>query len=244
MTHATETSTPARRRAGLLGLAIAGAAAASIAVTVPAHAAPIGDNFAQAEFIAGFRGSATLTNSGATAEQGEPSHAKLLSGAPDKPDHSIWFRWKSPTNGTVVFRTRGSNPDTVMAAYSGSSLTKLSQLDSNDDTPFTLFDGSHTRTDSQVRFQATKDVEYRIAVDSFTADQPDNLVGTGKIKLTWNANDSFAGAQPLTGPTGTAVSHEGGDTTGASIEPGEPKHDGKVGGHSIWYSWKAPSPAR
>ena len=116
MIHATDTSTPTRCRAGLLALAVAGAAAASIAMTIPAHAGPIGDNFAQAEFVTGFRGATTLTNNGSTAEPGEPSHATLLSGAPDKADHSIWFRWKSPTNGTVVFRTRGSSPDTVMAA--------------------------------------------------------------------------------------------------------------------------------
>ena len=237
--HAPNSSTATWRRRGLRALIFAGAAAATMAVATPAHAAPPGDDFAQAQLIAGFRGSITATNVGATAELGEPSHATTPSGAPDKPDHSIWFRWKSPTTGRVVFRTRDSGIDTVMAAYSGDSLSNIVQLDHNDDTPFTLFNGTRTFTDSQVAFSATKDVEYRIAVDSFTGSLPADQVETGTVKLSWNANDSFTGAQPLPGPTGTAVSGTGGDSTGASVEVGEPQHAGQVGGHSIWYSWRA-----
>lgn len=52
------------------------------------------------------------------------------------------------------------------------------------------------------------------------------------------ANNNFAAAQTLSGPLPLSVA---GDTTDATLETGEPKIDGEDGGHSVWYSWTAPS---
>jgi len=52
------------------------------------------------------------------------------------------------------------------------------------------------------------------------------------------ANDDFADARPLTSEmTGSMT----GSSVGATKEIGEPDHAGNPGGHSVWYSWIAPS---
>lgn len=51
------------------------------------------------------------------------------------------------------------------------------------------------------------------------------------------ANDAFAAAQVLTGPTGDAP----GTLRYATAEPGEPAHAGNTAVHSVWYRWTAPA---
>ena len=48
--------------------------------------------------------------------------------------------------------------------------------------------------------------------------------------------DPFADRQVITTTRGELDS----SNVGASVEPGEPRHGGKVGGHSVWVSWIAP----
>ena len=212
----------------------------AVAGVVTAAALPE-DSFTRADNLGStFQGSIGVNNFDSTAEPGEPSHASTPSGANDLPDHSIWFKWKSPVNGNVVFRTRDSNFDTVMAAYTGTSITALTQVATNDDTDMTLFNGTVSHVQSQISFPAVKDTTYSIAVDSFTGSLAPGQVETGRVRLSWNANNDFGAAQPLPGPSGTAVSSEPGDTTGATAQAGEPPHAGQVGGRSIWYSWRAP----
>ena len=50
-------------------------------------------------------------------------------------------------------------------------------------------------------------------------------------------SDNFAGSQLITGYTAAIL----GSNTNATLESGEPKIAGKVGGHSVWISWQAPS---
>jgi len=50
-------------------------------------------------------------------------------------------------------------------------------------------------------------------------------------------NDNFANAQPITGTSGFFDEF----TRGATQEPGEPNHAGRVGGASVWFNWKAPA---
>ncbi len=47
----------------------------------------------------------------------------------------------------------------------------------------------------------------------------------------------FAGRQLLTNASILVT----GSNTNATVEPGEPEHAGKVGGHSVWISWLAPA---
>ena len=54
------------------------------------------------------------------------------------------------------------------------------------------------------------------------------------------ANDDFAAAQVLSGPTGVTA----GSNVDATQEEGEPDHAPQAPGHSVWYRWTAPAPGR
>src|SRR5258708_21534617 len=90
---------------------------------------PANDNFANAQVISGCSGSVSGTNIGASNE----------TGAPDKPDSqtsktSVWYQWQAPSTGNVTIDTIGSDFDTVLAVYSGSSLSTLgTAIAHNDD---------------------------------------------------------------------------------------------------------------
>lgn len=58
-------------------------------------------------------------------------------------------------------------------------------------------------------------------------------------ETSWSQSfsDMFAGRQLLTNASALVT----GSNTNATVEPGEPKHAGKIGGHSLWISWLAPS---
>jgi len=49
--------------------------------------------------------------------------------------------------------------------------------------------------------------------------------------------DYFTNRQTVTGISGGLT----GNNQNATVEPGEPKHGGKTGGHSLWISWLAPT---
>ena len=70
---------------------------------------------------------------------------------------SVWFTWKPLLNGNVTFSTVGSSFDTVLAVYTGTALTNLTPVASDDD-----MGGFYT---SQVTFYATGGTSYQIAID-------------------------------------------------------------------------------
>ena len=175
--------------------------------------------FAAAEAITGPRGVALGDNTAATKEPGEPEHVGNPGG------RSVWYRWTAPAAGTVTVDTFGSDFDTLLAVYRGSSLADLELVAANDDA-----DGSQSR----VTFRVVEGEEYRIAVDGYGG-------AAGSIVLNWQVlapppNSSFANAVELVGPSGTIR----GDSTGSSKEPDEPDHAGSAGGSSVWYRWTAP----
>src|SRR2546422_2022859 len=55
--------------------------------------------------------------------------------------------------------------------------------------------------------------------------------------LAQPANDNFASAQPLQGPSGTVT----GNNNNATLETGEPVVPNTIGGGSIWFKWTAPA---
>src|SRR5688572_25627008 len=87
----------------------------------PPALAPPNDNFASAQAITGCTGSTTGANFSATSELGEPTHdppdASSLS-----PIRSAWYQWQPSSSGTTTITTAGSDFDTVLAVYTGSSL--------------------------------------------------------------------------------------------------------------------------
>jgi hypothetical protein len=169
------------------------------------------------------------TNRKATKETGEPAHAGNAGGA------SVWYRWTAPADGPVVVDTSGSDFDTLLAAYTGSTVSSLVTVASNDDAE------SSGDLTSEVTFTASAGQTYRIAVDGFKGEG-DPAVGTVRLHLRGTepapSNDDFASARQLSGSEAFRV----GDTNRkATKETGEPAHAGNAGGASVWYRWTAPA---
>src|SRR6266550_8865360 len=108
-------------------------------------AQPANDNFADAEDVTGLNGGlfGSVTNdlSSATAEAGEPSHAGFPANA------TVWYRWTAPENGEVQLDTLSSpiGAETVLAVYTGNTLSTLRQVAANDDLfPVVQFNTSST----------------------------------------------------------------------------------------------------
>ena len=134
--------------------------------------APSNDNFANATLLAPAGGSLTADNTEATKEAGEPNHAGDVGG------HSIWYSWTPNFTGVASIDTAGSSFDTLLAAYTGGSVSGLTDVASSDDV------GASGST-SRICFPVTAGAPTaRIAVDGYNGD-------TGSITLTWGPkNDS------------------------------------------------------
>ena len=183
-----------------------------------AQNSPAHDNFASAKAITGATGKDSSNNNRSTGEPGEPNHGSI-------PDRSVWYTWTAPESGTASFNTRESDFDTVLAAYTGTSITSLVQKASNDQ-----FNGTNQ---SKITFAVTSGTTYKIAVDGFGST-------VGNIGLQWTiaapANDNFAGPQVLAATYGAVP----GTTVRSTGEPGElDYHGGAVADNSVWYTWTA-----
>ena len=132
--------------------------------TTPAP--PANDAFASAQALFGSGGSVTGTNVGATKESGEPGHAAGQGTA------SAWYRWTASTTGTLTVDTFGSGFDTALAAYTGTSVSGLTAVASNNDA------AGHG-TQSRIAFRVTAGTTYRIAVDGWAAGV------SGAVNLDW-----------------------------------------------------------
>jgi hypothetical protein len=189
---------------------------------------PVNDNFANAQALTGSSGNATGRNTVASKQGGEPNHAGSPGGV------SVWYQWTAPSSGNFTFNTFGSDFNTLLSVYSGSALTALSQVSSNDDV------GGLRQ--SRVTFNAVAGTVYYIAVDG-SPGIPGNVTQfSGDVVLSWFpetgvSNDHFLSAQPLDGLAGSLAA----TNAGATRESGEPQHAGDRGGRSVWYSWTAPS---
>lgn len=182
------------------------------------------DAFANGQILPDASGSVTSSSIGFTKELGEPNHAGNSGGG------SAWFQWTAPMNGSVTIDTLGSNFDTLLAAYTGASVSSLTLIKANDD-----IDYASGNAQSKISFTAQAAAAYRIAVDGYGGAK-------GSIILNWSlagsapSNDNLASARVISGDSGQDLSNN----VGASKEVGEPSHGGNAGGASIWYSWTAP----
>jgi Metallo-peptidase family M12/FG-GAP-like repeat/Carboxypeptidase regulatory-like domain len=189
---------------------------------------PVNDNFANAQAINGVFGNVTGRNTVASKEGGEPNHAGSPGGA------SVWYQWTAPSSGNFSFNTFGSDFNTLLAVYTGNSLTTLTAVSGNDDV------GGVAQ--SHVTFNATGGTVYYIAVDG-SVGVPGNITPfTGSVALSWAletgvSNDNLLLAQQLNGASGSLTA----TNAGTSKETGEPNHAADRGGRSVWYSWTAPS---
>ncbi len=139
----------------------------------PPGGAPANDNFASAVTLTLTNNAVTVTgtNVNATKQTGEPLHAGNSGG------RSVWWKWTAPGAGPVNLDTRGSYFDTTLAVYTGSALTSLTAIASNDDLSAT----PHVQA-SAVTFSAASGTTYLIAVDGFN-NNDSNGADTAGITL-------------------------------------------------------------
>jgi len=178
---------------------------------------PVNDNFTNSIAITGSVATVTDSNVLATAEPREPIHAGIGGG------NSVWWSWTPVSAGQATVSTVGSDFDTALAVYTGTALTNLSVVATNDDDPA----GGNT---SRVDFVALPGTTYYIAVDGSGG-------ATGNIVLsTTPFNDPFSDRIVLTGSNITTL----GFNAFATKDSQEPDHAGNPGGKSLWWSWTAP----
>jgi hypothetical protein len=137
---------------------------------------PRNNDFANAYAIARPSSVSSITfladNVDATKETGEPNHAGNTGG------ESVWWTWQAPDTSSVTLKTLGSGFDTLLAVYTGTSVSSLTSVASDDN--------SGQGGTSQLTFTPASGTTYRIAVDGKNGAQ-------GTIKLTMQTDSS---AQP------------------------------------------------
>jgi hypothetical protein len=192
------------------------ACAAAIAVALPAaaQASPPNDTF-PGQAIGGSEGLVQGTNVGATKQPSEPSYGS----------HTVWYSWTAPKTGKAKLNLRDASFDTALSVFTGTSVTSMSWVRSNDDFNGTL--------QSRVKFPVVSGAVYRIAVDGY------HLYDYGWFVLQYSvnppANDDFTNPQLLPDASGATAA----TTIRATGEPGEALETGGlyVSNHSVWYRW-------
>ncbi len=191
------------------------------AVSVP------NDNFVSRMALGSNSIAVTGTNIGATGEVGETNHIGSSS-----PLASAWWSWTATQTGAVAIDTNGSDFDTTLAIYAGTSLIGLTLIAGNDDDG----DGRNSR----VILAVQPGQVLQIAVDGFGSAQGNinlNVVFTPGAPPP-PANDNFASSF-LIGP---GIDLVWGSNQFATAEAGEPPHDNSsvIPLNSVWWRWMAP----
>jgi hypothetical protein len=157
---------------------------ATLTVNNPGSGGVCTDAFSSAPTLSGASGSVSGSNVSAAGESGEPDHASVST-----PLNSVWCKFTAASTGTATFTTVGSNFDTTLAAYTGSSVNALTVIASNDDTG--------GATTSAISFMATAGTTYYIAVDGFSANMgnytlnytlPSGGGGGGQARFDFNGD--------------------------------------------------------
>ncbi len=188
---------------------------------------PANDDFADAQVLAG---SLPITVNGttvaATVEAGEPSNGEAGS--------SVWYSWTAPSDGTIQVDTcgTGTNLNTEVAVYTGSSVNELTFVANN---------FNNCSPQSLLKFDATTGETYKVMVGGGAVFESGPVQGDFVLRVgpppSAPPNDDMADAGVLSGSLPITVN---GTNVGATVESGEPAHSGYAGA-SVWYSWTAPS---
>jgi hypothetical protein len=133
-----------------------------------------GDDLATALPLTGTSASAHGSNVSFTKEPGEPWHAGNPGGK------SIWWTWTAPVNGPVSIDTGGTPFLTLLAIYTGNSVSNLTSIASNKDL---------TGGTNRVTFNAVMNTSYYIAVDGYDG-------AFGRILLSLGYSAAVSAAQP------------------------------------------------
>ena len=142
---------------------------------------PPNDNFANAIALNGDTGTLTATNVNATREVGEPNSLGLMT------DKSVWYSWIPTVNGQATIDTIGSDFDTTLIVYQGTTITLLGTVALNDEA---------VNKASRVQFPVNAGQTYRVVVDGWNSE-------FGNITLNWTATGEQPTPTPTPSPTPT-----------------------------------------
>lgn len=134
---------------------------------------PRNDSFSSPVVVVGGGGTYRGSTVDASTELLEPNHLGAFGG------HSLWFTWTAPATGSVTVDTLGSTFDTVVAVYTGESLSSLQLIASDDDA-------ANFNHNSLLTFSCVAGKEYRIVVDGFSGSN-------GALQLNINPNLAIIG---------------------------------------------------
>jgi hypothetical protein len=190
----------------------------SLVIDGPCAGPPANDRFTNAIVLSGRVATAFSSTGCATSETGEPAHPGTRS------TNSVWFRWTAPSGGNVVMTTEGSSLDTVLAVYTGASVTGLASVSGG------RSDDDGEKQTSRVSFTAVSNTVYHVAVAGYT-----NAQGGVALNINPGGNDRFTNCLALVGEEGAV---EGRNTT-ATRETAEPLHAGVTGTNSVWFCRRA-----
>jgi hypothetical protein len=235
-----------------IGICAAVMVGASLGILAPpAMAAPANDEFANRADL-GSQLPVHLTESNAEATR--DGYLEIGSFAKG---HSIWWEWEAPATQWTTVSTCDSAFRTVLGVFEGTELQRLTRLSEGNSTEGPGCYASQTR----YTFWAEAGHSYDIAADGngFFLPPQEPPSGEGTISLAIEAtpappNDAFAAAIPIEGPYANVranpftepgvqelIKQTNGYNWGATVEPGEPEHQGVVGGASVWYRWNPPA---
>ena len=181
---------------------------------------PANNCFSTATAMAAGGQTITQSTTGATLETGEPRPCASIGG-------TVWFTWTPSASGTATFETAGSNFDTALAVYTGSTLTGLTNLNCNDDI-------SGSDLDSRIVRTVTAGTTYRIQAGGYNGATGSTLVMRviAPAACTGPTGNCFSTAVAITAVPYTNSK----STTGATLETGEPRPCGSIGG-TVWYTY-------
>ncbi len=137
----------------------------------------VATDFSQRYYIYGTSGTDLYSTMCTTAEPMEPHHRPHGSPGYEATTGGTWYTYVIPENGTYEFDTCDETRsfDTVLAAYSGSTLSALTRVAANDDS---------CELGSRIAVQGTTGQEIHINVSGYGT--PDGSGDTGIYTLTWN----------------------------------------------------------
>jgi hypothetical protein len=171
------------------------------------------DDFANAIPVASLPFTDGRSTTNATTEPGEPSPCGGIA-------DTVWYSFTPSADASITANTVGSDYDTVMAAYTGTSLSNLTAIACDDQS------GGGNQARISVAASAGTTIFFQVG----------GFVGaTGN--LTFNLkqgppNDDLANATPVASLAFT----DGLSTVDATTEPGEPAPCGLIA-KSVWYSF-------
>lgn len=116
------------------------------------------DSFANRTVITGQNITLTASNVGATLELDEVSPID-----PNPVGSSVWWTWTPTVSGSTTISLSGSDFDTVLAVYTGTTISNLVVVQVNDDSS----SGSY----SELTFAAVANTTYQIAVFGYNTNQ-------------------------------------------------------------------------